>query len=108
MYGDFGGVYQTMNVVISGSFQADLYDLSTRPTNTTLKFIGTYKENDFATIGTMRVLYTDTSGSIPTGLTSATIGNESLGSSTLLNGHIEKIAYYPKRLTNTQLQNLTK
>jgi hypothetical protein len=107
MYGDFGGVFQVMNVVISESYQADLYGSSTRPTNTTLKFIGTYRENDFAAIGTERVLYTDTSGSVPTGLTSATIGNEG-NSATLLNGHIEKIAYYPKRLTNIQLQELTK
>jgi hypothetical protein len=107
-YYDFGGVYQYMDVAINENFQASLYGSSTRPTNTTLKFIGAYKENDFAAIGTERVLYTDTSGSIPSGFNTAYIGNDGLFSNTLLNGHLKQISYYPTRLSNTLLQNLTK
>ena len=37
----------------------------------------------------------------------ATLKIGSLGSSAFLNGHIKSIQYYPRRLTNTQLQELT-
>lgn len=43
-------------------------------------------------------------GVVPTGVIRLSIGN----GDTLLNGHISQILYYPKRLTNTQLENLTK
>ena len=36
------------------------------------------------------------------------IGNAPGGDEMYLNGHISELTYYPKRLTNTQLQNLTK
>lgn len=107
-YADYGGPYQEMNVVVSTVFQAQLLGpTSTRPTNTTLKYAGAYKQDDFAAMGTERVLYTDNSGSIPT-LNAAFIGNENLSSISPLNGHIAQILYYPKRLTNTQLQEITK
>jgi hypothetical protein len=41
--------------------------------------------------------------------TSLWLGRRGNGGSTyIMNGHIRRISYYPKRLTNTQLQNLTK
>lgn len=106
-HADYGGVYQEMNVVISTTFVAQLTGSGSRPVNTPLKFAGAYKENDFAATGTDRILNTDTSGAVPPGLNAAFIGNENLASSSLLNGHIMQILYYPKRLTNTQLVNLT-
>lgn len=107
-YADYGGIYQEMNVVISTTFVAALTGSGSRPVNTPLKFAGAYKENDFAAIGTDRILNTDTSGAVPTGLDKVGIGNENGASTSLLNGHIMQILYYPKRLTNTQLQQLTR
>lgn len=48
----------------------------------------------------------DTSGEVPL-VTALVIGAESTAGSNLINGHICRIAYYPKRLNNTNLQALT-
>ena len=48
----------------------------------------------------------DTSGTMPTGLTTLRLGAPTAASS-ILNGHIRKLAYYPRRLSNTLLQQLT-
>lgn len=51
---------------------------------------------------------TDTSGSLPPGMTRFDIGYTSRSPVlTYWNGHIRKISYYPKRLTNANLQALT-
>jgi hypothetical protein len=63
------------------------------------------KTNDwgFAQNGSSQA-YTTGYGVVPTGVTRLTIGN----GDTALNGTISQLSYYPRRLTNTQLQNLTK
>jgi hypothetical protein len=48
----------------------------------------------------------DTSSEIPTGLVQMNIGSRAAGTS-VVNGTIKKIAYYPLRVTNAQLQALT-
>ena len=60
--------------------------------------------NDFSMSVNGASVVSDTAGSVPSGLT-----HLRAGSSPLLgyNGHIRKIAYYPKRLSNTLLQQLT-
>jgi hypothetical protein len=64
-----------------------------------------YAENDFAAVANGGTVGTDTSGNIPT-VDSLKIGR--LYSDLLpLNGTIKKIAYYPVRVTNAQLQALT-
>ena len=60
-----------------------------------------YAKSDFASYYNGTSLNTDTSGNLPVGIDRLRIG-------TNLSGHISQLAYYPKRLTNTQLQNLTK
>ena len=65
-----------------------------------------YKENDFAASRDGGAVVTDTSGVVPTGLTTLRIGRNALNAE-FLNGHIKSIKYYPRRLSNTQLQELT-
>jgi len=48
----------------------------------------------------------DTSATIPSGLSQMNIGTRSSGANTV-NGTIRKLAYYPLRVTNAQLQALT-
>ena len=86
------------------------YGLSSSATtaNQLNKVISAYKVNDFAAafnIGSNAV-QTDTSGSVPT--VNRLIIGDLRGSSAKLNGTISQLLYYPRRLTNTQLQNLTK
>ena len=71
----------------------------------TIKFAGAFKSDDFqaargGTLGTA-----DTSGAMPT-VTHMRVGSGGNGTA-FANGHIRKIAYWPKRLTNTLLEQLT-
>jgi hypothetical protein len=91
-------------VVASGSVQANMSP--TAPTtNTFAKVAGTYKTNDFAVSLNGATPLTDTSGTVPDGLIALDIGSANSG--TVLNGTIKKLAYYPLRLTNAELQGLT-
>jgi len=69
------------------------------------KLIGAYKTDDFAAAFNGGTVATDTSGTIPV-VNQLTIGRRQDGVS-YLNGHISRISYYPRRLTNSELQALT-
>ena len=49
-----------------------------------------------------------TTAGIPRGLDTLYVGANSLGTGGFLNGHLRKLAFYPRRLTNAQLQALTR
>ena len=85
--------------------QADEVVVSSLGLGATAKLIGSYKENDFAGTGNGQPVATDTLGTIPTADNLA-IGRNLAGTE-FLGGHIRKMAYYPKRLSNTLLQQLT-
>ena len=72
----------------------------------TAKIAGAIRQNDCAGAAQGQIIVTDTSIDMisPSALYLGTLS----GSSEFLNGHIKQILYYPERLTNTQLQNLTK
>jgi hypothetical protein len=69
------------------------------------KVSGVYKKDDFAISLNGASVSTDTSGNVPTSITEINMG--SLYNGYYLNGHIKSIKYYPRRLTNAQLQDLT-
>ena len=70
-----------------------------------LKFVLAAKVDDFQAARGGVLGTADTSGTLPT-LTHLRLG--AAGSfSNLINGHIRKVAYYPKRLSNALLQQLT-
>ena len=73
--------------------------------NTAYRICSTYSQNNFNSAANGTLGTPDTLGSIPS-VSRLTIGAR--GTNTLhLSGHIRKIAYWPKRLTNTLLQQLT-
>lgn len=74
--------------------------------NETNKFAATYKANDFASCANGGAVATDTSGAVPVGLDRMDIGS-AIGGVTQPNGHIRRIRYYPQRLSNTRLQELS-
>jgi hypothetical protein len=69
-------------------------------------FAGAYKVNDYASCNNGGAIGTDTSALVPT-VDRLFFSNNANAGTTLLNGHIRKLAYYPKRLTNAELQGLT-
>lgn len=64
-----------------------------------------YKTNDFAMTLNSGTVYTDTSVILPTNLVQARIGYNAGNS--YINGWVERIMYYPRRLSNTELQAIT-
>jgi hypothetical protein len=63
-----------------------------------------YATNDFAVSANGSNPLTDTSGSVPTGLTELLIGT---ALNTELNGTIRRLTYWPTRLPNETLQTIT-
>lgn len=64
------------------------------------------KENSFAASVGGSTPQTDNSGTMPTNMSVMRIGTFA-SNPAYLNGHIKSIKYYPRRLTDTQLQELT-
>ena len=65
-----------------------------------------YKANDFAACLGGGAVATSASGAIPT-VSALTIGNITTGGSNSWVGWIQRITYYPRRLSNADLQTIT-
>ena len=76
-----------------------------RDIDTLSKHCVSYKQDDFIVSAQGQISTVDDGCTVPTP-TNISIG--SLYNTTQLGGTISQLTYYPKRLTNTQLQNLTK
>jgi hypothetical protein len=74
---------------------------------TFVKLAGTYKANDFSASFNSSSHTTDASGALPVSIVQMEIGRLGSSQAEYINGTIKKIAYYPKRLTNAELQGLT-
>ena len=72
--------------------------------STMAKFAFSYKKDDYAITLNGGTVVTDTSASVPS-VTQLEIGTGPIGD--YANGHIKSIKYYPRRLTNAQLVELT-
>ena len=72
---------------------------------TTLRLAAALKTNDYALATSSGAISTDTSVLMPTGMTRLMIGDHIFGGT--FGGTIKKIAYYPKRIANAELQALT-
>ena len=75
-------------------------------TDTFRKMALGYATNNFAG-ATKGIVQTDTSGVVPQGLTTVMIGSNHYSVAGWFCGWIPKISYYPKRLTDAELQDLT-
>jgi len=93
---------QGLEVAVSGVAQATLSSSFTA--NFEHKYASAYKENDFAFSQDGGTASTDTSGTIPA-VTQLEIGRYLTGRD--MTGHIKSIKYFPKRLSNAKLQELT-
>ena len=92
-------------VIVGGSVPATLTTSNQMTLYSSYKNAMTYKQDDFAR-SSSRLLVTDTLGNVPT-VTQINIGSNAVGTEQL-NGHIQSIKYYPRRLANGDLQRLTR
>jgi hypothetical protein len=90
-------------LVVNSSVQASLQQT---PVAASAKYAMVSKVNDFALSVNGNAVLTDTAGTVPT-VSAMWIGS-SINSAAWLNGHVQKIAYYPQRLTNAELQAFSK
>ena len=100
-----GGTAAPSFVVTSAGVAQASINNSAISANTTAKTAGAYAVNDFAVATNAGTVATDASGALPVGLSKLELGSFLNG--TFLNGHLRRITYYPRRLTNAELQTLT-
>jgi hypothetical protein len=93
-------------VTSNGATQASI-TMGALSNNSLFKAAGAYKTNDFATSLNGSSVGVDTLGATVTALNTLDIGHQGGTGLTETNSCISKIAYYPLRLTNAQLQALT-
>ena len=84
-----------------GASQAEIYPSVTENTR---RVAGVYAANDFAVSYNGAAASTDVSGTVPT-VNQLTIDQKDIGAS--INGPIARIAYWPERLPNANLQAMT-
>jgi len=97
-----GTVYGICN---DAGLQVALLNLGTPSASTEIKTIMAYKTNDFAGSLNSATVVTDTLGRVSQGVTVAYIGSS--GINQYINSTIKKIAYFPARLSNEELQEMT-
>ena len=111
--GNFGdGVWVAAGSGVGGEFACRTasvtqfsIDVGSTVTGTFHKTAGAYKENDAAASFDGSPVGTDPSVTVPS-VSTAYIGTLG-GSTSPLNGHIKSLSYFPRRLTDAQLQELT-
>ena len=93
-------------VVTGGAVQVNLDFAAYATANQVSKVATVYAKDDFSAVLNGGAVATDTTASLPTvGL--LRLGVYLGGANFPMSGHIKSIQYYPRRLTNTQLQELT-
>lgn len=103
--GTSGGVRKRFTIFVNGAVTADFLPTATVVPSTFYRGVGAYKVNDIGAYSTDSTITTDNSSAVPV-VNRLSIGGR-LGGSEYQNGHIKRVAYYPKRLTNAKLQALT-
>ena len=94
-----------VSVTDGGVTQATISAPGAIAANTIIKTAFAYAVNDFAWVRDAGTVQTDTSGTLPT-VDRLYIGANSVGSGQWT-GHIQRIAYYPRRLTDAELLAIT-
>lgn len=100
--GNGGGISAYSAGVYATSFLNEVNTVGKR-----YRLILAIKENDYGFSRNGAATLTDNDSPVPQALVRLAIGNNAAGSA-CMNGHISRLTYWPKRLTNTQLQELSK
>jgi hypothetical protein len=93
-----------LGVTSAGATQANI-STGTMVAGTSYRIAGAYKVNDFAVSRNGAAAGTDTSGTVPV-VNRAEIG--ALAGANIGSQHLARLAYYPRRLANAELQGITR
>jgi hypothetical protein len=92
--------------VTSGGVAQAAADATAWTLNATTKAALAYAANDFAIVANGGAATTDTSGTVPTvDRLRLAVAADAIGG--FLNGYLRRIVYYPRRLSNAELQSIT-
>jgi hypothetical protein len=94
-----------MQTITGGAAQTTFGFGANWTTTAPRKLVYAYKLNDFAGSVDASAVQTDTSGTLPS-TNALSIGSDPAGG-TQLNGWVRRIAYFPRRLANSELQTVT-
>jgi hypothetical protein len=92
-------------VAASGVTSADLFPGSAIPASTVLKFANAYATDNFAAVSNASAAATDTTGAVPA-VSIFRLGFDFV-SGVYLNGYLRRVVFYPRRLSNAELQAIT-
>ena len=99
--------YGSNNTVnISGASQVDIYP-GGGVANSVVKNVFGYKVNNFAAATNGGAVATDTLGNLPT-VNQMVIGGLSSATGQILCGHVQKMSYWPQRLTDAEIRAFSK
>jgi hypothetical protein len=99
--------YGSNNTVnISGASQVDIYP-GGGVANSVVRNVFGYKVNDFAAATNGGAAVTDTLGNLPT-VNQMVIGGLSAATGQILCGHVQKMSYWPQRLTEAEIRAFSK
>ena len=96
----------TVNVVDNGVAQWASNTIGTISANTVFTLSFAYAVNNLGASLNGGIASTDSVATLPT-VNTLTLGSSSWGGGNYLNGHIRAFKYYPRRLSNAELQALT-
>jgi hypothetical protein len=109
IYGNFvsSTSYRGANVLVGGVNQTGtIATFGGLTPSVVIKDALAYKTADFAESLDGRTARTDTSGTVPT-VDRMYLGSNWTGNGNFLNGYIQQITYYPRRLSDVELQTIT-
>jgi hypothetical protein len=106
-FGKGGGSGQNATENLSSGSSNAVFSFGAPVVNTVYKLAMAIKLNDFAGCLNGGAVSTDTSGAVASSISMLGIGSLNSGAPLQLNGHVRRIAYYPRRLLAAELQALT-
>ena len=89
-----------------GQWDAQGGNLGSTTSGVFAKYVLAYESSNYAAAVNGGTPATQLSGSVPSGLSRLSVGADGAGSA-YLNGHLRRIAYFNRRLTNAELQAIT-
>jgi hypothetical protein len=102
----FGALLSSFVVASGGSTVANIL-VGSPAANTIYKIAGGYKQDSFQFANSGALGTEDTSGAVPVGVNAIRLGVSLQDGTGVLNSYIRRISYFPRRVSNAELQALT-
>ncbi len=103
-----GGGFSSIATATGGVFDGNATSAGLLSANTAAKFVGAYAANNLGLSLNGETVAVDTSAIMPTALTRVDIGSDHIGANHIKAGTIRRLDFWPRRLPNSILQELTR